>query len=435
MIQNTSGNAAPQRNTVGDVVGDRDSESSLPAALSRCNSVLSSCAPIIPKKIEPQLHSLPPNILETIYYSLTACDLISLSRTCKPMHNILKGPLDNLSESINLSRLPRQSRLAALKKIAKADIHPVLINNLIAAYEYIPSQQRPLAKQAILDTVALIPESHIEKLPNVGRLLEWVESDQKLVDAFHDGDAETAKMGIAQIMTLEPENKVLEFQKKCFEVPRLPQQHQWEAFTAILENTQNPKVLEKLTLQIGYMQITDQRAAFYATLKKTADPKVLVNLSEIIGKLPDSDRVDGWLAIFNKTQDPQVFQKLIRAIFRLPDEFKNAAWLSILEKTKDTEVFQNLAEAICYLPTEFRNAGWNLLFNQTQDLQVLKELALAIRLLPEANRRRGWDVILKQTQDPQVLQKLSEVIPYLSSADRDKATRAIHNAQIRASRV
>ena len=427
-IGNISGRteiSAPQNNPTGD----RSSASSPSVAARAIGNTLARIdkqLPSIQNKRKALAISLSGEPLRKVCSLLKHTDVVRLSRTCTSLHDELKTPLDNIVKSRTLTRLPRNSRFATVEDIL-ANTYPNadVLNNLVAAYGFIPRQQRLQAKQAIVAWEKLLPESQIGGICDVGVRLDKIASELKPVDAFHEGDPETAQIGIAQIMNLPPKDQVGQFLAKCDDILRLPQEHRLDAFIAILDKTKNLQVLKKLASQVLYLPKADRYAGWNVIFEETKDPQVLQQLESQIENLPEENRSAGWYAILKKIQNLQVLKKLVSHIVHLPEEDRYAALHAMSLKTQDPEVLFSLACRIGDLSQADQYAGWNVISEETKDPQVLQQLISQIKILPKENQSAGWHTILNKTQNLQVLKKLVSHIAYLPKADRYAALHAM----------
>ena len=408
MIQNTLESvaiSAPHNN----VVGDEGPANSLPAALRGCNSQLAAFAPTTSEKREAQLTLLPSAVLQTIGKLLSPHDAANLAGTCKSLSKV-EGLLEHHKDrflSQPLTSFPRESRVKTLQTfLAHADTHPGVIDKAIAAYGHIPSQQRPQARQAIIKRVEQQPQPLTEKLAYVGARLNEIAGNLESVDAFHDGNTETAKMSIAQIVTLEPENQAEKFLEKCDDIITLPEEHQLDAFLAILGKTQNREVLRMLANLIRELPEADRSTAWRALLNHTTDSKVLVKLAEAIGHLPQANKSTALRAILKKTTDPEVLLEMAKLIRELPEADKITAWRAILNRTTDSRDPLSLAWKIRDLPNEDRRAAWYDILNATEVPQTLQHLSWQIGHLPMSDQITGMSALEDKTSHPHVLRKL-----------------------------
>jgi len=475
MIESTAERApitAHQDHTDGDVADNLNRASSLSAAARAIGSEI----PLVHNNNQPlpsealrRCKSLPPGFSPTTLELTQTRPIRSSSTLIQHFYRflrnpvLLKLPLVYSSGQTELTRLPRASRLEELQKnLAKTSPRTDVVYNLIAFYGYIPCQQRPQAREAIMKWMGQLPASQATVLSQVTAHLDQVDIDLEFVDEFHDGDT-----GIAQVMNGAPEDQSRELQEKCYAIYDLPQEHRWDAFTAIFENTQNPDVLQTLATVISDLTEQDQSAAWRALLGKTQHQNVLDAWADVIQNLPKADVRVGWNILFNKTENPEDLLLLAWAIRCLPEEDKSARWTTLLNKTPDHKVLEELAEVFDCLPKEDKGTAWQALLNKTNNPRVLQELVWQIICLSEADRSAGWHAILdkpmnqqifwdladsirnvreedrsaalhallKKTRNRQVLEKLEQVAHFLPDSDKPAAMRAIHKAQIRASRV
>jgi len=332
-----------------------------PAALLRCNGLRPEYASTTQEKKGTQTTPFPWALLNAIGGLLNDSDLVKLSHTCKFARKELEGSIAErkkcFEQSQQLTRLPRESRFATLQEIIAHTLPQTsVINNLIAAYGHLPNQHRPQARRAITEWEKLLPESQTGGVCDVGVRLDKVASKLKLVDAFHDGDAETAQMGIAQITNLAPENQLPKFSQKCDDILKLPEEHRLDAFLAIVGNTQNPQILQELADVINELPPADRRAALQAIVDKTQDTQTLEVSVWEIRNLPNADTCGAWHAILNKTQNPQVLEGLVRTFRCLPELDRIDALHTLLDKAQELQILQELLREIPYLP----NTDWNV---------------------------------------------------------------------------
>ena len=350
------------------------------ATLRRWNGLPPSFGPKANETM-PRPTPLSSEILQIIDRFLRDPDLVELP------HKKFEDPV---SESQKLPNMPRESRFRAFQ-------------------------------HTIMEWVKRLPNSQTGGCHQVSTRLKALTCNQVYVDAFHED--------VSEIMNAAPENRVQELQKKCWRISGLPKQHRSDAFDAILDNTEDPRVLGELIDVIRSLPQADQSAKWHALMDNTQDPKALLELADIISELPEEKMSAAWHALLAKTEDPQVLQVLAHVLSDFPKEKISAALIAILEKTEDPQVSKKLTEVICRLPQAEQIAGLHALLDRTEDQKTLEDLVWNLTDISPENRCAGWNAILGKTNNWSVIDALETTIGYLPKKDQDAATQAIRKAR------